>query len=233
MYDDRRISSCFVRMRNLAFDVDDQRLIDIPSLDLAGSDITVIMGPNGAGKSVLLRLLHGLLTPTTGTIETAAPRREQSLVLQTPVLLRRSAEANVRFVLKARKLSTEAVPDLLDQVRLGAKARTPARCLSGGERQRLAIAQALAIRPSVMFLDEPTASLDPAATRLIENILRETADSGVRVVLVTHDAQQARRVARNVVFMSHGRIVEQGAAPEFFDEPKTDAAKAYLAGKLD
>lgn len=233
MYDDRRTSQCFVRMRNLTFDVDDQRLIDIPSLDLAGSDITVIMGPNGAGKSVLLRLLHGLITPTAGTIETAAPRREQSLVLQTPVLLRRSAEANVRFVLKARKLSTEAVPDLLDQVRLGAKARTPARRLSGGERQRLAIAQALAIRPSVMFLDEPTASLDPAATRLIENILRETADSGVRVVLVTHDAQQARRVARNVVFMSQGRIVEQGAAPDFFDEPKTDAAKAYLAGKLN
>lgn len=232
MFDDGTSAAHFLNVRNLAFEVEGEKLIDIPELALSSRGITVVMGPNGAGKSLLLRLLHGLIEPTSGTIQTITPRREQSLVLQTPVLLRRSAEANVRFVLKARRLTTSTTSDLLDQVRLGDKARTPARRLSGGERQRLAIAQALATHPSVVFLDEPTASLDPAATLMIEDILRETAARGVRVVLVTHDALQARRVAQHVVFMSQGRVLEHGDATKFFEEPQSEAAKAYLAGRL-
>lgn len=232
MYDDCRAQHSFIRIENLELEVHGQRLIDIPSLALANTGITVVMGPNGAGKSLLLRLLHGLEEPTSGQITCQTPRQSQALVFQTPVLLRRSTEANLRFVRKARRLPTDAIPGLLDQVRLADKSKTPARRLSGGERQRLAIAQALATEPDVLLLDEPTASLDPSATSLIEDILLTTAARGVRVVLVTHDAMQARRLAEDVVFLSQGRVIEHTPSSTFFDIPKTHQARAYLDGRL-
>ena len=232
MYDECGIDPAFLRLRRLVLDVEGERLIDIPDLELANPGITAFMGPNGAGKSLLLRLLHGIIAPTFGDIVSADTRRAQSLVLQTPVLLRRSTEANVRFVLKARKLDLGQVPGLLRRVRLLDKAKTPARRLSGGERQRLAIALALATNPKLLFLDEPTASLDPSSTAMIEDILRETTARGIRVVLVTHDAMQARRMAQDVVFLSHGRVIEHATAAKFFDTPETESARAYLAGRL-
>ncbi|MGR3514748.1 MAG: ATP-binding cassette domain-containing protein [Paracoccaceae bacterium] len=232
MYDDCRASQGFLRVSDLVLEANGRRLIDIPELSLSHQGATVVMGPNGAGKSVLLRLLHGLDPPTSGQIELHTPRRAQALVFQTPVLLRRSAEANLRFVCKVRNLDCSVVPVLLDQVGLAGKAQTPARRLSGGERQRLAIAQALATKPDVLLLDEPTASLDPAATRLIERILQPIISNGVRVLLVTHDAMQARRLADDVVFLSEGQVREHRPAAEFFETPKSAAARAYLEGRL-
>lgn len=232
MYDDCNLNPAYLRLRNLTLDTDDERLIDVPSLTLASRGVTVVMGPNGAGKSLLLRLLHGIEQPTSGEITSIDARRGQSLVLQSPVLLRRSTEANLRFILKTRRLSTDAVPDLLRRVRLSGKAKTPARRLSGGERQRLAIALALATNPQLLLLDEPTASLDPSSTAMIEDILNETTARGIRVILVTHDVMQARRLAQDVVFLSRGRVVEHASAATFFDTPKTETARNYLAGRL-
>lgn len=232
MYDDCSLNPAYLRLRNLTLEVDAERLIDIRNLTLASRGVTVVMGPNGAGKSLLLRLLHGIEQPTTGEITSIDARREQSLVLQSPVLLRRSTEANLRFILKTRRLSTDAVPDLLRRVRLLEKAKTPARRLSGGERQRLAIALALATNPQLLLLDEPTASLDPSSTGMIEDILNETTARGIRVILVTHDAMQARRLAQDVVFLTRGRVVEHSSAATFFETPKTEMARNYLAGRL-
>lgn len=238
MYEPGRIETPYLAARNLALDKDGKRLIDIDTLSLAGTGITVVMGPNGAGKSLLLRLLHGLVPPTGGDILChGAPlspeaRRTQSLVLQKPVLLRRTAEANVRFVLKARQMDIAAASALLARVGLETKAATPARRLSGGEQQRLAIAKALATKPATLLLDEPTASLDPRSTGLIEDILRQTNEDGTRVLMVTHDAMQARRLADEIVFLCDGQVLEHGNAHDFFERPETEQARAYLAGRL-
>ena len=213
-------------------------LLDGIDLSLEGRGITAIMGPNGAGKTLLLRVLNGLETPDAGRVTWGgrAPddgvRRQQALLFQKPVLLRRSVAANVDFVLP-RQNRTARRDAALARVGLAAKARQPARALSGGEAQRLALARALATDPRVLMLDEPTASLDPGSTAAIERVLTEVAASGTRIILVTHDAGQARRLAQDVVFVSRGRVVEQAPAARFFDAPHSPAARAYLAGRLD
>lgn len=224
--------------RNLTYAAGGARRVDLPDLRLSDTGTSVLMGPNGAGKSLCLRLFHGLIPPTTGEIRHAdAPldetrRKRQALVFQTPVLLRRTTRANLDFVLKARRLPRGRADALLAQVGLSDHADRPARALSGGEKQRLAIARALATEPELLLLDEPTASLDPAATLAIERILAEVRKSGVKLVLVTHDIGQARRLADEVVFLSHGKAIEHASADVFFAGPQTDPARAYLAGKL-
>lgn len=227
------------RTRGLTYETGGRRLIDSLDLTLADSGLTVIMGPNGAGKSLLLRLLHGLIEPTAGSLSwggqalTRAVRRRQAMVFQRPVLLRRSVEANLRFVLALRGGSAHArTGELLAHVGLAAHARQPARRLSGGEQQRLALAKALALEPEVLFLDEPTASLDPAATAAIEAIVADARTRGTKVVFVTHDQGQARRLADEVLFLHRGRLPEQSPAAAFFDRPGATEARDYLAGRL-
>lgn len=208
------------------------------SFDLGPSGCTVIMGPNGAGKSLLLKLLHGLMQPSGGRIDwhgqsAAQVTFRQALVFQKPVLLRRSVAANVDFVLRARGRGGWDRAALLDHVGLAHKAGQPARLLSGGEAQRLALARALATDPDVLFLDEPTASLDPASVLAIERIVRDARARGVRIVFVTHDIGQARRMADDVVFLHRGRVTEYSAAAEFFAAPRSAAARAYLSGRID
>ena len=238
MYDACALPGQGFDLSGLKLDIAGKTLIDIQRLSLTNPGVTVVMGPNGAGKSLLLRLLHGLIAPTSGDIRcygsptSKVVYRSHSLVLQSPVLLRRTAEANVRFVLKMRRLPLERAVGLLKRVKLERDAKTPARRLSGGEKQRLAIAQALATDPTMLMLDEPTSSLDPASTMMIEDILRTTVKKGTRVLLVTHDAAQARRLADDVVFLAGGRVVEHAPAGTFFDTPQTEEARAYLAGRL-
>lgn len=217
-----------------------RRLIDNVDLTIGGGGLTVIMGPNGAGKSVLLRLLAGLLPPDGGTVRWAGrtPDRTRTprlgFVFQQPVLLRRSALANIRFVLKGgnRRARSARALAALTRAGLAHLADMPARLLSGGEQQRLALARALAPDPEVLLLDEPCANLDPAATAAIETLVADAARNGTKVVLVTHDIGQARRLADEVVFLHGGRIAERSPAATFFDMPVSDAAGAYLAGRL-
>ncbi len=216
---------------------DGRALLDGLELSLGAHGVTAIMGPNGAGKSLLLRCLHGLVMPDAGAMSwnglaPEAARHRQALVFQKPVLLRRSVAANVDFVLKARGADLARRAVLLEHVGLLAKAGQPARLLSGGEAQRLALARALATGPDVLLLDEPTASLDPASTQMIEEILKSVAQHGVRVLIVTHDAHQARRIADDVVFVSKGRVVEHSPATDFFPKPGTALARAYLEGAI-
>ncbi len=214
-------------------------LSDISFRLVAGAP-TVIMGANGAGKSLLLRVLHGLIAPTTGTItwgtgvDTDVAGRRSALVFQRPTLLRRSALANIEFVLshRPRAARRQSAQETLDQAGLGHLASTPARQLSGGEQQRLAMARALASYPEVLFLDEPAASLDPAATLAVEALIKRASGSGTKVILVTHDIGQARRLAGEVVFLAGGRLSEVTAADDFFKQPCSATARAYLAGEL-
>ncbi|QDY69549.1 ATP-binding cassette domain-containing protein [Qingshengfaniella alkalisoli] len=195
----------------------------------------VILGANGSGKTTLLRLLHGLILPSSGHIETNT-LHPNAMVFQKPTLLRRSVRANLDFALKAygvaRTARRQSVTDALACARLQEKADQPARSLSGGEQQRLACARALACRPSILFLDEPTASLDPASTQMIEAQLEAATADGVTLVLVTHDAGQARRMADDIIFLHAGRIVERQSAVDFFNTPRSASAQAWLAGEL-
>jgi len=212
-------------------------LRDVGLLIDAGAP-TLIIGPNGAGKSVLLRLLHGLIAPSAGSIAWAAPPRlgQQAMVFQRPVLLRRSVLANVLYPLGLqglpRVVRQERALAALALVGLAALAARPARRLSGGEQQRLALARAAAGGPDILFLDEPCASLDPAATRQIEEVIGAIAGRGTKIVMTTHDLGQARRLAGEVVFLHRGRICEAGPAAQFFAGPATGEAAAFLAGDL-
>src|SRR5207302_8532365 len=151
-------------------------------------------------------------------------------VFQRPMMLRRSAAANVAYALNRH--DPARVSELLAQVGLAHLADRPARRLSGGEQQRLALARALARDPEILFLDEPTASLDPAATKAVEDIVRDVAASGVKIVMATHDIGQAHRLAGDIVFLARGRIVERADAAQFFHSPATAEATAFLRGDL-
>jgi tungstate transport system ATP-binding protein len=224
----------------LVYEKGGQRIIDDLSVRVPSPGVTVIMGPNGAGKSVLLRLLHGLLRPTAGGIlwngQVADDdlRRRQALVFQSPVLLRRTVAGNIRFVLKLRGLphDDEAVASALSVAGLTDLAPRSARVLSGGEKQRLAMARALALSPDVLMLDEPTVSLDPASTAAVEALVTTARGRGVKVVLVTHDIGQARRLADDVVFLHRGRISEMATAAAFFAGANSKEARAYLDGRI-
>ncbi len=201
---------------------------------------SVLIGPNGAGKSTLLRAAMGLVAPDDGRItwggrENAPPDR-RAIMFQRPVMLRRSAAGNLRFALAAagiaRTRHEERVHQLLALVGLQGLGDRPARRMSGGEQQRLALARALAREPEILFLDEPAASLDPAATKALEDTIRQVARSGVTVILSTHDLAQARRIGGEIIFMNRGRIVETGDADAFFIHPETDAARRFIAGEL-
>jgi tungstate transport system ATP-binding protein len=225
--------------RKLVLDRDGKRLIDGIDLTLTSGALTVLMGPNGAGKSLLLRLLHGLIAPTSGEIRWAdepmssALRLRQGMVFQRPVLLRRSVAANLDFALGLRGATARERRDqLLERVGLLDRARQPARLLSGGEQQRLALIRALALDPDVLFLDEPTASLDPASVLMIEQVVRAAYQNGTKIIFVTHDLGQARRLADEVVFLHRGQLLEQAPADQFFAAPRSEFARAYLEGRL-
>jgi len=210
------------------------------SLTIGAGAPTVLVGPNGAGKSTLIRLLMGLLAPTSGRVtwggRADADGRRRAMVFQRPVMLRRSAAANVGYALAAagapRRTRADMVAGLLGRVGLAPLADRPARRLSGGEQQRLALARALARDPEVLFLDEPTASLDPAATKAFEDILRDVAQSGVKIVMATHDLGEARRLAGDIVFLLRGRVHECAPAEKFFTAPATPEAAAFVRGDL-
>jgi tungstate transport system ATP-binding protein len=199
---------------------------------------TVVIGPNGAGKTTLLKLAMGLIAPTSGAVTYGGRKdsdtRNRAFVLQRPVMLRRSVAGNVQFALAAagRPAGPDQVRKLLVQVGLDGLGDRPARRLSGGEQQRLAIARALGRNAQVLFLDEPTASLDPASTKVIEDIVTAAASAGVKIVMSTHDLGQARRLAGEIIFLVRGRLVERASASRFFAEPGTTEARQFLAGDL-
>jgi tungstate transport system ATP-binding protein len=218
-----------------------RRIIDDVSLVVEAGARTVILGPNGAGKSVLLRLCHGLLAPTAGRIQWSARERgngarKQAMVFQRPVMLRRSALANVAYGLKVAGVGAAErdarSQDALERVGLSHLADRPARVLSGGEQQRLALARAWALNPEVLFLDEPTANLDPSATHEIESAIAAIHSGGTKIVMVTHDLGQARRLADEVVFLHNGRVAERASAVRFFTGPACPEAAAFLKGEL-
>ena len=215
-------------------------ILDRVGLSLDAGLPTILIGPNGSGKTTLLRVAMGLLPPSRGRVTWGgrehAPPTRRAILFQRPAMLRRSAAGNIRYALAAagvpRAERAARVDTLLAEVGLTGLEKRPARRLSGGEQQRLALARALALDPAVLFLDEPTASLDPAATKAIEDIVRGVTVRGVKVVMSTHDLGQAKRLAGDVVFLHRGRLMEHSPADDFFAAPRSEEARKFIAGEL-
>ena len=228
-------------LEDVSFVAGGRAIIERVSCELAMGPRTVILGPNGSGKSVLMRLCHGLLAPTSGRIVWRGSRddarpRAQAMVFQRPVMLRRAAHANVTYGLKLAGVPKderdERARDVLDAVGLKSVADRPARVLSGGEQQKLALARAWALDPEVLFLDEPTANLDPGATREVERIVDQIHASGTKIVMTTHNLGQARRLADEVLFISAGRLADHAPVEKFFAQPSTGETAAFIKGEL-
>ena len=223
-------------VEGLSFEAGGRTIIDDVSFELEAGSSTIVLGANGAGKSVLMRLLHGLLQPTRGRIawHRDAARRQQAMVFQRPVMLRQSALGNVQFALRAAGLpATGAVAmQALEEVGLAHAAQRAARILSGGEQQRLALARAWALHPEVLFLDEPTANLDPTATREIEAVIRAFDAAGTKIIMSTHNLGQARRLGDEVLFIHQGRLAERAPVERFFRQPGSPEADAFIKGEL-
>ena len=228
-------------IQDVSFEIGGIRLIKDLNCTLEAGPRTMILGANGAGKSLFLRLCHGLIRPTTGRVlwqgaKGRDPADAQAMVFQRPVMLRRSVAANVDYALKLRGMAAAerraAVEDALGHTGLRRLADNPARVLSVGEQQKLALARAWALQPEVLFLDEPTASLDPAATHAVEQIINAIDAAGTRIVMTTHDLGQARRLGDEVMFLNLGRLLEKTPAERFFSEPENDLAQAFLKGEL-
>ncbi len=221
------------------------RLIKEVSCTLEAGPRTMILGANGAGKSLFLRLCHGLIKPTSGRVlwrgaqakdKGRDPAEGQAMVFQRPVMLRRSAAANVDYALKLKGMPAAerrtAIDDVLGHTGLRRLANTPARVLSTGEQQKLALARAWALQPEVLFLDEPTASLDPSGTHAVEEIINAIHAAGTRIIMTTHDLGQAKRLADEVLFLNRGRLLEKAPADQFFAQPQNDLAEAFIKGDL-
>ncbi|HUA55037.1 MAG TPA: ATP-binding cassette domain-containing protein [Candidatus Sulfotelmatobacter sp.] len=210
------------------------------SLSIDAGAPTVLIGPNGSGKTTVLRIACGLDVPSRGRVswggQAAGLPQRRAIVFQRPTMLRRSAAANLRYALAAARIPRAARPtrlaELLELVGLAGLGDRPARRLSGGEQQRLALARALARDPTVLFLDEPSASLDPAATKAFEDVIGAVIARGIKVVMATHDLGAARRLAGDIVLLHRGRVIETGPAARFFAAPETATARRFLAGEL-
>jgi tungstate transport system ATP-binding protein len=234
------ISDLPIEFSEVDIDTGGVKILRQISLAIGAGPPTVLIGPNGSGKTTLLRVAMGLIAPSSGRViwsgHPQSPPLRRAIVFQRPVMLRRSAVGNLHYALASAgmpwRTRQRRANELLSLVDLEGLGDRPARRLSGGEQQRLALARALAREPQVLFLDEPTASLDPAATKAIEELVRSVSESGVKIVMATHDLGEARRLGGDIVLLHRGAIVERAAVDQFFNSPATAESKRFLAREL-
>lgn len=221
------------------------------SFTIAKGETTVLLGSSGAGKSTLLRMLNLLEIPDSGTMDIAGmnfrfgPQNNSSLTTEATALRRKVGMVFQQYHLwphmtvienlieaplqqgLSKEQATSRAAELLERMGLSDKTDAWPASLSGGQQQRVAIARALMLSPDVLLFDEPTAALDPAITNQVVEIIKELSDTGITLVVVTHEVDFARKIASRVVYLEQGKIVEDGPA-ERFNHPHTDAFKAYL-----
>ena len=226
MMSERPIPDIIMTARGLTLRRDGVTLLDSVSATIRRGSITLLLGQNGAGKTLLLNCLHGLISCDAGTIS-GPPLARQKMVFQKPIITRRTTVGHLRFL--CPNLDHAAIHDWLHLAGLDSRAHAPARMLSGGEQQKLALIGALAARPDILFLDEPTAHLDFAATKFVETMVRNAHEDGMTIVITSHNRTQAERLGEDVILLDSGRIVETAPASQFFTAPSHPLAKQYLA----
>jgi len=201
-------------------------LLNNISASIKRGRITLLLGHNGAGKTLFLNCLHGIIPHDSGNIE-APPLDRQKMVFQKPIIMRRSARHHLQFV--CPELSNAETEDWIARAGLAERMDAPARAMSGGEQQKLALVGALAARPDILFLDEPTAHLDFAATKFVETMIAEAHAGGTTIVMTSHNRAQSERLGQDVLLLDGGKLIEAAPATKFFATPQHDLAKQYLA----
>ena len=230
----------FIKINNLILfsNKGEGNLIDIPNLQFDSKSISVIIGPNGAGKSLLLNLIQGLILPSSGTIKIKSPIKDKSckkvsIMMQKPSFLRRTTEQNIQFVLELNKDKIKvSYLDVLERFDLIAQRKILANKLSGGEKQRLALALAIITNSKILLLDEPTANADPRTTIKIEKIIKEEAIAGKKILLVTHNIPQAKRLGQDIAFIHRGKVLEHCDKAVFVNHPKVKEINQFLEGEV-
>lgn len=227
----------------------DREVLRVDNLTLKKGQIYGVIGPSGSGKSTFLRIINLLTPPDSGSIfihgkpvprngtGRLALQRKMSLVFQKTLLFRDSVWNNVAYGLKARNFNRTEIDSrvgaLLEQVGMTDLAFRRADSLSGGEAQRVAIARAVAFEPELLLLDEPTANLDPDNIELIEDmVVKLNSSKLITVVMVTHNIFQARRIAKEVIFIHQGEIIEMGETEKIFSAPHEEKTRAYVEGRM-
>ena len=236
---EKNINCLPIYIKDLSLILDERKILSSLNLSINSDDVTVIMGPNGAGKSIFLKILNGILTPTSGCItwnnkkQFSDTLNTQAFVFQKPILLRRSVIANLDYMDSVLGYKKKISKDrLLEIVQLKKQKNQPARMLSLGEQQRLSLIRSLMLRPNLLLLDEPTANLDPASTKIIEDIVLNLKMMGIKIIFVTHNILQAKRIADDIIFLNKGKMVEHLDKQEFFSNSKSIQVQNYLNGKL-
>ena len=202
-----------------------QTLLNDISLTLHERQSTVLIGHNGAGKSLLLHVLHGLIKASSGKIE-SLPAQDQKMVFQKPILLRRTALAHFQFATQIKDISV--ADHWFDQAKLTDRKHIAARALSAGEQQKLAMISALATKPVLLFLDEPTANLDQESTKDIEQLIQQAKDDGTSIMMISHSLKQAQRLADRIIFMHHAKVLDDCAADDFFKSHHSQEAGLFI-----
>ncbi len=236
---EQNINCLPIFIKDLTLILDNRKKLSSLNLSINSNNVTVIMGPNGAGKSLFLKILNGILTPTSGCItwnnkkQFSDTLNTQAFVFQKPILLRRSVIANLDYMDSVLGYKKKISKDrLLEIVQLKKQKNQPARMLSLGEQQRLSLVRSLMLRPNLLLLDEPTANLDPASTKIIEDIILNLKMMGIKIIFVTHNILQAKRIADEIIFLNEGKIVEHLNKQEFFSNSKSIEVQNYLNGIL-
>ena len=230
----------FIKIKNLILvsNKGERNLINIPNLQFDSKSISVIIGPNGAGKSLLLNLIQGLILPSAGTIKIKSSIKDKSckkvsIMMQKPSFLRRTTEQNIQFVLELNKDKRKvSYLDVLERFDLIAQKKILANKLSGGEKQRLALALAICTNSKILLLDEPTANADPLTTIKIEKIIKEEAIAGKKILLVTHNIPQAKRLGQDIAFIHRGKVLEHCDKAVFVNHPKVKEINQFLEGEV-
>ena len=239
-----------VRKLEKHFNAGAVRALDGVSVDIARSEVLVVIGPSGSGKSTFLRCLNMLERPTGGQVifegpDITAPRvninlyrRRMGMVFQHfnlfphMTVLKNLTLGPVQLLKKSQKEADEKAMQLLERVGLADRADAYPSQLSGGQKQRIAIVRALCMEPDVMLFDEPTSALDPEMVGEVLDVMKELARMGMTMVVVTHEMGFAREVADRVIFMDEGLIVEQGTPWEIFENPQSERLRSFLAKVL-
>ena len=229
-----------LRVTDVKINIKSKRLIGPINLEIEQNGISILLGANGSGKTTLLEALHGLRKLSAGKVEwnisNSQAAAEQAFVFQSPIMLRRTVAENLAFPLKVRRLSklttTTEVMMWAKKIGLEDKIKQQAMLLSGGEMQAIAVARALITKPKMLFLDEPTASLDGATKKAIEDILISASSNGTKILMSTHDLGQSKRLAKDIIFLHNGIVEAHCSKEEFLTKPPSKAAKQFLAGDI-
>ncbi len=224
-----------LEMKDIVKDYSGFKAVDHVDFSLHKGEIVAIIGPSGSGKSTLLRCINGLNTITSGEIDLEG---ETGMVFQHFNLFpHMTCLENITYApIKVKKIPKEQAvaraKELLKMVGLESKADVYPAHISGGQKQRVAIARALAMDPDIMLFDEPTSALDPEITGEVLNVMKQLAEKHTTMIVVTHEMGFAKEVADRVVFMSDGKIVEQGNPTELFEHPKSERLVSFLGSML-